>query len=170
MLIFGKAYIKASLSVIIKHVSSLALSKTILFLCNMSSRPDTWPDATGELLPTTLSKIADQYPDLVYAEYFTDAIDIAKGYYKVTYRDFANAVHATAWWIEKHVGKPKVQDGSETMVYFGPNDLRYGMLVLASIMVGYKVRLHDLLSCRILTQHTRCYSHQLVTAPNPSPN
>jgi hypothetical protein len=114
----------------------------------MSSRPDTWPDATEELLPNTLFKIAEQYPDLVYAEYFTDPVDIAKGHRKVTYRDFANAVHATAWWIEENVGKPKIQNGSETIVYLGPNDLTYGILVTASIVVGYKVRLHGLCACR----------------------
>ncbi|KAH4069535.1 hypothetical protein HBH98_067900 [Parastagonospora nodorum] len=105
----------------------------------MSSRPETWPDATGDLLPNTLFKIAEQYPDLVYAEYFTDPVDIAKGHRKVTYRDFANAVHTTAWWIEENVGKPKIKDGSETIVYLGPNDLTYGILVMASIVVGYKM-------------------------------
>jgi hypothetical protein len=106
----------------------------------MSERPDTWPSATGELLPNTLFKLAEQYPNLTYAEYFTSSTEIATGHRKVTYREFANAVHATAWWIEENVGKPKVQDGSEAIVYFGPNDFRYGVLVLASIVVGYKVR------------------------------
>jgi hypothetical protein len=105
----------------------------------MSLRPDTWPSAIGELLPNTLFKIADQYPNVTYAEYITSSTDIAKTHRKVTYREFANAVHATAWWIEENVGKPKVRDGSEAVVYFGPNDFRYGILVLASIVVGYKV-------------------------------
>jgi hypothetical protein len=106
----------------------------------MSTRPASWPTATGELLPTTLFKIASRYPDLIYAEYFDDPANLAKGHRKVTYRDFANAVHTLAWWIEENVGRPSVGDGRETMVYMGPNDLRYGVLVLASIVAGYKVR------------------------------
>jgi hypothetical protein len=115
----------------------------------MSSRPNAWPQVTGELLPNTLFKLANQYPDIVYAEYFSNPKDLANSYHKVTYRDFANAVHTAAWWIEEQVGNPLVADGRETLVYLGPNDLRYGVLVLASILVGYKVcydavRLRDL--------------------------
>jgi acyl-CoA synthetase (AMP-forming)/AMP-acid ligase II len=109
----------------------------------MSTRPKSWPTATGELLPTTLFKIANLYPDIVWVEYFSDSQDIAKGHRKVTYREFANAVHALAWWIEENVGKPTVGDGRETMVYIGPNDLRYGILVLASIVTGYTVSRDD---------------------------
>jgi hypothetical protein len=83
------------------------------------------------------------YPDIVWVEYFSDSQDIAKGHRKVTYREFANAVHALAWWIEENVGKPTVGDGRETMVYIGPNDLRYGILVLASIVTGYTVSRDD---------------------------
>ena len=107
----------------------------------MANRPSTWPQSTKELLPHTLFKLADNYPDLTYAEYPRKHASIADGFRKVTYREFSNAVHAFAWWIEKNVGKPRVDDGRETMVYIGPNDLRYGILVLGSVMVGYKVRI-----------------------------
>jgi hypothetical protein len=106
----------------------------------MSARPDSWPQATGELLPSTLFKLASLHPDLVYAEYFNNPKSVTEGYRKVTYKEFSNAVHTLAWWIEANVGKPSVADGSEAMVYMGPNDLRYGLLVLASIVAGYKVR------------------------------
>jgi hypothetical protein len=123
-----------------KGVSRWIVVSKFLFI--MSTRPTSWPTATSELLPTTLFKIASQYPDLIYAEYFSDPENIAKGHRKITYRDFANAVHTLAWWIEENVGKPSVGDGRETMVYMGPNDVRYGVLVLASIVAGYKVRVH----------------------------
>jgi hypothetical protein len=121
--------------------------KSCVLRSSMSTRPNTWPSATNELLTTTLFKLANQYPELTYAEYFSDPISIANDHRAVTYREFANAVHATAWWIEEIVGKPKGQNGSEAMVYFGPNDFRYDILVLASIVVGYKVRdqLHNAL-------------------------
>lgn len=107
----------------------------------MTSRPETWPQAIDELLPHTLFSLAANYPDLTYSEYPKDSLDISQGYRNITYREVANAVNALAWWIEKNVGKPKTDDGRETVVYMGPNDLRYGILVLGSIMIGYKVSL-----------------------------
>lgn len=104
----------------------------------MTSRPRIWPRAVNELLPNTLFRLASQYPDLTYSEY-PRTNKAADGYRKITYKDVANAVHAVAWWIDQNVGKPAKDRGVETMVYMGPNDLRYGILVLSSVMVGYKV-------------------------------
>lgn len=106
---------------------------------SIDTQPQTWPRATEELLPSTLFKLAKQFPNRRYAEYFTDAKNLADGYRKLSLENFANAVHAMAWWIEANVGKPDVANGTETLVYCGPNDLRYGVLVLASILVGYKM-------------------------------
>jgi hypothetical protein len=137
----------------------------------MAARPKTWPQAAEELLPNTLFRLADQHPDATYAEYFTNPTDLAHGYHKVTFRRFANAVHATAWWIEQHVGKPNVGDGSEAMVYFGPNDLRYGILVFASIIVGYKVRsMLARTQWDKLTYPTRCYFPHHATVLKQLPN
>ena len=105
----------------------------------MAARPQKWPHATNELLPETLFSVAELYPDITYSEYPRNPISAADGYRKITYREVANAVHALAWWIENNVGKPATNEGSETIVYLGPNDLRYGILVLSSVMVGYKV-------------------------------
>lgn len=104
----------------------------------MTCRPDQWPRTTDELLPRILFDLSAQFPDSTYAEYpITD--NVADGYRKITFREVANAVHEVAYWIDNNVGKPVMDDGSETLVYMGPNDLRYGILVLASVMVGYKV-------------------------------
>lgn len=100
----------------------------------MGSRPEKWPRAVNELLPNVLFKLASQYPDLTYSENKT-----SDGYRKVNFSEVANAVHEVAWWIEQNVGKPAKEDGSETLVYMGPNDLRYSILILGSVMVGYKV-------------------------------
>jgi hypothetical protein len=136
----------------------------------MSERPESWPQAAGQLLPTTLFNLAKQYPNLIYAEYFSDSEDVARGYRKVTYEELNNAVHAMAWWIDKNVGKPMIGNGSETMVYFGPNDLSYGILVLASIITGYKVcySCNHLGDLEMLILCPRCSSHLLATAPKPS--
>lgn len=133
----------------------------------MTSRPDNWPQSNDELLPNTLFKLAAQYPDLTYAEYArsTDATD---GNRKITFKEVANAVHAIAWWIEKNVGKPAKDDGSETMVYMGPNDLRYGILVLGSVMVGYKVLQYFQARRSVAHPLHRCSFLLLDTAPKLS--
>ncbi|KAF1945066.1 acetyl-CoA synthetase-like protein [Clathrospora elynae] len=105
----------------------------------MSDRPDSWPESRNELLPHTLFKLAEQYPDLTYIKFPKNSNDISAGYRKVTFRQVANAVHAMAWWIERTVGKPDHDDGRETMVYMGPNDLRYAILCLGAVVVGYKM-------------------------------
>lgn len=105
----------------------------------MSKSSTTWPDPTNKILLHQLNDIVDLYPDVIYGEFFSDPTDIAAGYRKVTYREFANAVHATAWWIENNVGRPAKDDGSEVLVYIGPSDLRYGFLMLAAVCVGYRV-------------------------------
>jgi hypothetical protein len=112
------------------------------------SRPIPWPLVTDELLPTALFRLAKDYPDAIYAEFFSDAEDLAKGYRKVTFAEFANAVYGAAWWIKENVGSPGKEDGSEAVVYFGPGDLRYGVLVFASVVVGYKVRMRFHLKTR----------------------
>lgn len=101
--------------------------------------PDPWPRATEKLLPNALFDIADQYPNVLYAEYFTSSTDLAAGYRRVTYKELADGVTQLAWWIEENIGKPEKDDGSQTIVYFGMPDIRYGMLVFASVLVGYKM-------------------------------
>lgn len=133
----------------------------------MASRPETWPTYPDELLPNTLFKLAAQYPDLTYSEY-PRSKDVADGYRKITYKEVANAVHAVAWWIEQNVGKPVVDDGSETLVYMGPSDLRYTVLVLGSVMVGYKVRSPSPVQNECSDSMYRCSSQRPDTAQSLS--
>ncbi|KAJ8112587.1 hypothetical protein OPT61_g5072 [Boeremia exigua] len=116
----------------------LTLLDRVALIFDMASRPNKWPQASNELLPNTLFRLASQYPSAVYAE-FPLTENAADGYRTINFKEVANAVHATAWWIDQQVGKPAKDDGSETLVYMGPNDLRYELLVLGSVMVGYKM-------------------------------
>lgn len=104
----------------------------------MASRPKQWPRTDNELLPNVLFKLASRFPDATFVVY-SQSSNVKDGFRHITFREVANAVHAMAWWIDQNVGKPANTDGSETLVYMGPNDLRYGILVLSSVMVGYKV-------------------------------
>ncbi|KAL4954314.1 NRPS-like enzyme [Aspergillus filifer] len=62
-------------------------------------------------------------------------IPSSNGFKTVTAKDLSDAVHATAWWIVKHIGKATQQ---ETIAYMGANDIRYIIFVLAAHKTGYK--------------------------------
>jgi hypothetical protein len=110
----------------------------------MTAHLSPWPQATGQLLPHVLSKLAAECPDMTYAMFPLNPTNISLGYRKVTSAQVANAVHAIAWWIDDNVGKLEEErkNGSETLVYMGPNDIRYAVLCLGSVVAGYKVRLY----------------------------
>jgi hypothetical protein len=88
-----------------------------------------------------LFKLAAQYPSATYAEFPIDPHKIEDGYRKVTFAEVANAVHTMAWWIGENVGtlREDEQTGKQTLVYLGPNDVRYAVLCLGSVVAGYKV-------------------------------
>jgi hypothetical protein len=145
----------------------------------MSTRPSSWPTATSELLPTTLFSIANQYPDLIYAEYFDDLQDLASGHRKVTYREFAIAVHGLAWWIEENVGKSSVRDGKKTIVYIlGVGEHRcwihgmsrlHGAMATQELFVSAFVQPQEYPSRELTPLLSRCSFLLPATAPNPSP-
>ena len=107
----------------------------------MAARPTPWPEFHFTTLPNILRLLASQYPDMTYAEFPRNPNDISEGYCEFTYLDVANAVNTLAWWIDENVGR--LEEGKknrkETLVYIGPNDIRYVVLSLASIVTGYKV-------------------------------
>lgn len=107
----------------------------------MSASPNNWPKLHHTLLPTLLSSIADQYPSLSYARFPRDLDDISKGYRRFTFAEVANAVNAFAWWIDQNVGKlaEEQKNGSQTLVYMGPTDIRYAVFCLGGIVAGYKM-------------------------------
>jgi hypothetical protein len=110
-------------------------------LSTMAARPTPWPEFHFTTLPNILRLLASQYPDMTYAEFPRNPNDISEGYCEFTYLDVANAVNTLAWWIDENVGR--LEEGKknrkETLVYIGPNDIRYAVLCLASIVTGYKV-------------------------------
>jgi acyl-coenzyme A synthetase/AMP-(fatty) acid ligase len=58
------------------------------------------------------------------------------GFQRVTFARLANAVNRAAWWLDEHLceaGK-KV----DSFAYFGPNDVRYTIFVLATMKTSRK--------------------------------
>ncbi|KAI1126132.1 putative NRPS-like enzyme [Nemania abortiva] len=58
------------------------------------------------------------------------------GFVEVSAQCFANAVNRTSWYLESLLGTPRDFD---IICYMGANDLRYILLMLAAIKVGYKM-------------------------------
>ncbi|EWY82991.1 hypothetical protein FOYG_15071 [Fusarium oxysporum NRRL 32931] len=87
------------------------------------------------LIPCILDEMSRDEPDRVIYSIAKSA-DISKGFTEVTARKFANAVNKTAWWLESLVGK---SESFQTIGYIGPHDIRYFLLNLACVKVGYQV-------------------------------
>ena len=58
------------------------------------------------------------------------------GFRKITYCMLANAIDGVAWWLQQSLG---LGQEFETLAYFGPWDIRYIVLLLGAVKVGYKV-------------------------------
>ncbi|KAL2871605.1 uncharacterized protein BJX67DRAFT_377359 [Aspergillus lucknowensis] len=91
-----------------------------------------------QLLPHIVDGMAKNRPEAVYAEYPRNPETYAEGFTKLTYRAFANVVNGLAWSLEDRLGHA---ENFETLVYFGPNDIRQNALVLAACKAGYKLLL-----------------------------
>jgi acyl-coenzyme A synthetase/AMP-(fatty) acid ligase len=76
------------------------------------------------------AKAGYSQPFAMYAK----SIDAAEGFRSVSYAQIANAVNRASWWLDTELGEKE-----HTFVYFGPNDLRYIIFVLATIKTGRKV-------------------------------
>ncbi|KAG9944022.1 acetyl-CoA synthetase-like protein, partial [Aureobasidium melanogenum] len=97
------------------------------------------PEYGTRLLPTLIDEIATTTPNHVYASVPKDDADLSKGFRNVTYVEFARAIDALSWWLDKTLGKA---DGTfPTFAYFGPRDLGYAIVVVAAAKVGRKVLL-----------------------------
>lgn len=60
------------------------------------------------------------------------------GYQHITYRQFANAINSTAWWLEQQLGKG---DTTEPLAFFGTGggDICYPIVLMGAVKAGYYV-------------------------------
>ncbi|KAH8881459.1 acetyl-CoA synthetase-like protein [Thozetella sp. PMI_491] len=94
-------------------------------------------DYGRRLLPIVVEKAAKTNPDrVVYSFPITD--NPADGFHDISNKRYANGVDRTAWWIESNFGKPAPRS-FPSIGYIGPNDIRYPMLAIAAVKVGYKM-------------------------------
>ncbi|KAF2116793.1 putative NRPS-like enzyme [Lophiotrema nucula] len=97
-----------------------------------------WPTGRGTLLPRHVDNLAESHPDALYASIPKLRTTFAGGFRDVTYRHLRNAVDGLAQWIQQTLGRSK-EGTFPTLTYYGPNDLRHALLLLAAVKTGYKM-------------------------------
>lgn len=95
------------------------------------------PQSRNKLLNHVLDDIARDDPSKIFAEIPKSLSTVTEGFRNVTYREIANAVNGIAAHLEEALGKG---DWKETLAYVGLQDLRYVILLLGAVKVGYTVR------------------------------
>ncbi|KAI0185901.1 putative NRPS-like enzyme [Xylaria flabelliformis] len=118
------------------------------------------PDRLIHLVPDELAAKVPTHTLFAYPKYENPQ----HGFVEISAQRFANALNRTSWYLESLLGSPRDFD---SVCYIGANDLRYFLLMLGAIKVGYKMlflsprnslegHLHILMSakCQILL-HSR---------------
>ncbi|KAJ8126523.1 hypothetical protein O1611_g7114 [Lasiodiplodia mahajangana] len=116
------------------------------------------------LLPSLVDYIARSDPSRILYS-FAKTKDPADGFEDVSAAVFARAVDRCSWFIHETLGPGK---DFPTLVYLGPQDLNYAILVLASIKTGYKLLLvspRNTVEAHVfLLEKTEC--NTFLTPPN----
>ncbi|TWU74321.1 putative secondary metabolism biosynthetic enzyme [Metarhizium rileyi] len=93
---------------------------------------------SDEIVPRLLTNIVDQIaasePSRPF-QFQPKSSNPGDGWLPVTFEEFANAINHVAYIIAETVKKDST-DQFPTLAYVGPNDVRYGILVLATIKAG----------------------------------
>ena len=88
-----------------------------------------------QLIPTLIEELAENDGQRVFVSIPCTA-NAEDGFRDITYAQLASAIDKCAWWIEHSLQK---SENFETLNYVGPQDLRYIILLFATIKTGYKV-------------------------------
>ena|SRR6187402_459940 len=62
--------------------------------------------------------------------------DPSDGFKSISYARLANAVNRASWWLDAEM--PDTEEKGRPFAYFGPNDLRYIIFLLATWKTGRK--------------------------------
>ena len=93
------------------------------------------PPYGKRLIPQIVDDLARSDPNRLYAS-FPLSTNLSDGFRDVSFRELARAADATAWWLEKQIGR---SDSTDTIAYMGISDIRYAIIFLAGVKCGYKV-------------------------------
>ncbi|EED17424.1 NRPS-like enzyme, putative [Talaromyces stipitatus ATCC 10500] len=103
-----------------------------------------------QLLPSVLKTRAQCNPDGAWAQFPVSDTTYALGLETATNLQVFNAVNKVAWLLD---GKLQPSSSFETIAYIGPFDLRYFIVVLAAIKVGYKTFLPSPRNSKVAQLH-----------------
>lgn len=108
------------------------------------------------LLPSLVDELAATDPGRVLYS-FPHTNDPKDGFRDISAKTMARAVNRCAWYLEDTLGR---REWFPTLMYLGPQDLTYAILVLATIKTGYKLLLtsprNSLGAHLSLLEKTRC--------------
>ncbi|CAL3963137.1 unnamed protein product [Diplocarpon coronariae] len=99
------------------------------------------PNNDQHLIPVQIDTLAATRPQQICASIpLSSSTDLT--YRDITYAEVARAINRAAGWIEEHLGRSADrQESFATLVYLGPFDIRYFVLMVAVAKVGYKLLL-----------------------------
>lgn len=93
----------------------------------------------GTVLVTAIEQKVKWTPNETYLRYPTPNWEV-DGYKTFTYGQYGDSINKVAYWLDAQLGKATEND---TVVYLGPNDLRYAILWPAVIKTGRKLLVPD---------------------------
>ena len=95
------------------------------------------PNCGKRLLPAVLDETAANEPTRVFVS-VPKSSHISEGFRDIDYGTFAKAVDKFALWLRQQVGQ---ESESKTILYFGPLDVRYLLVLLGAAKAGHIVSL-----------------------------
>ncbi|KAK1252094.1 hypothetical protein MKX08_003281 [Trichoderma sp. CBMAI-0020] len=95
----------------------------------------TEPEYGRRLIPNIIDERAESDPTKAFAS-IPRSKDLADGFVDITYALVANAINRASWWLSHSMGNIET---SEVFAYLGPNDLRYPILLVATMKCGYQM-------------------------------
>ncbi|EHK42461.1 hypothetical protein TRIATDRAFT_224197 [Trichoderma atroviride IMI 206040] len=93
------------------------------------------PEYGRRLIPNVIDERAESDPTKAFAS-IPRSKDLADGFVDITYALVANAINRASWWLSHSMGNTET---SEVFAYLGPNDLRYPILLVATMKCGYQM-------------------------------
>ncbi|KAL2062092.1 hypothetical protein VTL71DRAFT_6358 [Oculimacula yallundae] len=101
----------------------------------MSKTQDTIPYGK-RLLPQIIDQRARERHVRPFAMY-PKSTDLSAGWHFISFAQVANAVNQLAWWLDSEM--PGQEEKENPFAYFGPNDLRYIIFLIAVMKAGRRV-------------------------------
>ncbi|KAK0105234.1 hypothetical protein ONS95_004375 [Cadophora gregata] len=91
---------------------------------------------TKRLMPHIIDERAKAGYSRPFALY-PKSIDPSEGFHSISYARIANAVNRAAWWLDS--GLTSQEEKENPFAYFGANDLRYVIFLMAMMKTGRKM-------------------------------